>query len=52
MLTFVFCFFGYGIGLEGIENNNIHFGIYTPKTEYGWVVNEKEIYCNTVFVKE
>lgn len=43
---------GYGVGFEGLEDKKICFGIYTPKAEYGWVITEKEIYLDTIFIKE
>lgn len=39
-------------GVEGIEDNKIYFGIYTPQTEYGFVLKDfSEIYLDTVLVK-
>lgn len=42
---------GYGAGFEGFADNGICFGIYTPEAEYGWVITDKDIYLNTVFIK-
>lgn len=43
---------GYGFGYDGYENGKIYFSILTPKTDYGIVVSETEIYCDTIFEKE
>ena len=43
---------GYGMGYEGYENGKLYFGLYSPSTEYGYVLTEKEIYLDTVFRKE
>ena len=43
---------GYGMGYEGYENGKVYFGIYTPQTEYGYVITEKEIYLDTIFRKD
>ena len=53
MLTIFFLLstMSYGIGYEGYENGKLYFGVYTPDTEYGYVLTEKEIYLDTVFEK-
>jgi hypothetical protein len=44
--------FGFGIGLEAISNDKIHFGVYTPTAEYGYVINNRaEIYLDTILEK-
>lgn len=43
---------GYGVGYEGYDNNKLYVGVYTPSVEYGYVITEKEIYLDTIFVKE
>jgi hypothetical protein len=43
---------GYGVGYEGYSAGKLYFGVYTPKTEYGWVVTNKEIYLDTIFEKK
>lgn len=48
---FAIIILGFGIGLEGIEQNKIYFGIYTPTAEYGMVMTQNEIYCDTVLEK-
>jgi hypothetical protein len=40
---------GFGFGLEGIEENKIYIGTYTPKAEYGWIVTKDEIYLDTYY---
>lgn len=45
-------FSGYGVGYEGYENNKLYIGVYTPTIEYGYVITEKEVYLDTVMVKE
>ena len=43
--------FGYGAGFEGLEDGKVHFGFYTPRAEYGYVLSEKAVYLDTVFEK-
>lgn len=43
---------GYGCGYDGYENGKIYFSLLTPKADYGIVVSEAEIYCDTIFEKE
>lgn len=43
---------GYGVGYEGYDRGKIYFGVYTPDTEYGWAVTDKEIYLDTIFKKD
>lgn len=43
---------GYGVGYEGYDDGKMYFGVYTPDTEYGWVVTDKEIYLDTIFKKD
>lgn len=43
---------GYGVGYEGYSDGKLYVGVYTPTTEYGWVVTEKEIYLDTVLEKK
>ena len=42
---------GYGVGFEGYDGGNMYFGIYTPSVEYGVVVNNREVYLDTIFLK-
>jgi hypothetical protein len=51
MLTLVFSL-GYGAGFEGYNGHELRFGLYTPNAEYGYVVNDREIYLDTVFEKK
>lgn len=48
----LFASLGYGVGYEGYDHGKLYFGVYTPTAEYGWVLTEKEIYLDTVFVKK
>ena len=41
----------YGLGYDGYENGKIYFSVLTPKIDYGIVVSETEIYCDTIFEK-
>ena len=43
---------GYGAGFEGYHDSKWYFGVYTPDAEYGYVVTDKEIYLDTVFIKK
>lgn len=53
MLTIVMILLGgYGMGYEGYENGKLYIGLYSPSAEYGYVITEKEIYLDTVFIKE
>jgi hypothetical protein len=51
MLTLIFSL-GYGAGFEGYDGKSLRFGLYTPNAEYGYVVNDREIYLDTVFEKK
>lgn len=53
MLDFVvlIMFCGYGIGYEGYSDNKLYIGLYAPNVEYGYVITEKEIYLDAVYVK-
>ena len=48
-ILIMFC--GYGIGYEGYDHNKVYVGLYTPSVEYGYVITEKEIYLDSVFMK-
>jgi len=37
------------IGYEGYDNGKVYVGVYTPTTEYGYVITDKEIYLDTVY---
>ena len=39
------------VGYEGYDNGKIYVGVYTPTTEYGYVVTSSEIYLDTIFQK-
>lgn len=52
MFALVFLVAGYGLGYEGYEDGKWKFGLYTPTVEYGYVMTDKEIYLDTVFVKK
>ena len=39
------------VGYEGYENGKVYVGVYTPTTEYGYVVTASEIYLDTIFQK-
>lgn len=45
----VVCSLGYGCSYDGYENDKIYFSLLTPQADYGIVVSEKEIYCDTIF---
>ena len=53
MNTFAFCFMllGYGFGFEGVEGDRVYLGTYTPTHEYGWVVEDGEIWLDVVMEK-
>lgn len=51
-LIFLYATMGYGVGYEGYEAGKLHFGLYTPNAEYGYVVTDREIYLDTVFEKK
>lgn len=42
---------GYGIGLEGFINGKLYVGVYMPKTEYGYVITNNDIYLDSVYTK-
>jgi len=39
------------IGYEGYDNGKVYVGVYTPTTEYGWVITNDEIYIDAVYEK-
>ena len=47
----IVCLFGFGFGLEGIENGKVYIGTYTPNREYGWVLEDGELYLDTILEK-
>lgn len=40
---------GYGCCYDGYESGKYYFSILTPQADYGIVVSEEEIYCDTIF---
>ena len=42
------------VGFEGYLNGKIYVGIYTPQTEYGYVIKKdlSEIYLDSIYVKD
>lgn len=44
-------FFGFGFGLEGIEDGKVYVGIYTPTVEYGYVITSEQVYLDTILEK-
>ena len=42
---------GMFMGFEGYDNGKVYIGVYTPQTEYGYVLTQNEIYLNTVLDK-
>lgn len=50
LLSLVFS--GYGLWYDGCYENKHYFQINTPKVDYGIVVSEREVYCDTVFYKK
>jgi len=53
MNTFAFCFMllGYGFGFEGVDGDRVYLGTYTPTHEYGWVVQNGEIWLDVAMEK-
>ena len=49
IIALYFC--GYGIGYEGYRDGKLYIGLYCPNVEYGYVISEKEIYLDTVYVR-
>ena len=43
---------GYGCGYEGYEDGKVYVGVYTPQSEYGFVIKNSEIYLDTVYTVE
>ena len=39
------------VGFEGYDNGKVYIGVYTPQTEYGYVLTQNEIYLDTVLDK-
>ena len=42
---------GMFVGFEGYDNGKVYIGVYTPQTEYGYVLTKNEIYLDTVLDK-
>lgn len=42
---------GYCFGYDGRVNQDHYFHICTPEVDYGIVVSDDEIYCDTIFYK-
>jgi hypothetical protein len=42
---------GFGVGYEGFDDGKYYFGAYTPSREYGWVVEDGELYLDSVLEK-
>jgi hypothetical protein len=51
MFTAVFMLFGFGFGFEGYENGKVYVGLYTPTTEYGYVITSEQMYLDVVLEK-
>lgn len=53
MNTFAFCFMvlGYGFGFEGVDGDRVYLGTYTPTHEYGWVMQNGEIWLDVAMEK-
>jgi hypothetical protein len=50
MLT-LYTIFGMFVAVEGYDNGKVYIGVYTPQTEYGYVLTQNEIYLDTVLDK-
>jgi len=42
---------GMFVGFEGYNNGKVYIGVYTPQTEYGYVLTQNKIYLDTVLEK-
>lgn len=51
-LAMVLGMLGYGCGYEGCEDGKVYVGVYTPQSEYGFVIKNSEIYLDTVYTVE
>ena len=54
LITTVLAVIGFSGGIEDINENKVHFGLYTNTREYGYVYNTEsgEFYLDTVYIKE
>lgn len=50
-MVFLITFMGFGVGYEGMYGDKMYFGTYTPTREYGWVVEDGELYLDSVLEK-
>lgn len=48
----VLSLFGYGVGFEGVDGDKVYIGTYTPQAEYGWVVQNGEVWLDVVVEKK
>lgn len=51
MMLTLYTIFGMFVGFEGYDNGKVYIGVYTPQTEYGYVLTQNEIYLDTVLDK-
>jgi hypothetical protein len=51
MMLTLYTIFGMFVGFEGYDNGKVYIGVYTPQTEYGYVLTKNEIYLDTVLDK-
>ncbi len=42
---------GYSFGYDGVLDEDHYFYITTPEVDYGIVVSDDKIYCDTIFYK-
>lgn len=40
---------GYGFSYDGCHDSKHYFQVNTPKADYGWVMTETELYCDTIY---
>lgn len=52
LLCVIACNSGYGFGYDGCVDKEYYFQVNTPTADYGIVVSEDSIYCDTIFYKK
>lgn len=51
-VAFLVCWFAsYKVGLDWIDSQGVYFYVNTPDKVYGYVINNEELYLNSVYTR-